>query len=83
MPTIEDQICDGIAEAMEAPRNSINEKSDHRTVEGWDSLRHFQLIAWLEREFDISFDDTEVELCVSVGAIVELVSRKLKRHGQP
>jgi acyl carrier protein len=51
-------------------------------VDGWDSLMHLNLIVALEKRFGIRFATAEIskmkETGQNVGALIELVNRKLK-----
>jgi acyl carrier protein len=41
--------------------NSINDKSSSDSIENWDSLKHMNLLVALEEEFDVEFDDVDLE----------------------
>ena len=41
--------------------NSINDKSSTDSIENWDSLKHMNLLVALEEEFDVEFDDVDLE----------------------
>ena len=41
--------------------NSINDKSLSDNIENWDSLKHMNLLVALEEEFDVEFDDVDLE----------------------
>jgi acyl carrier protein len=45
-------------------------------VDAWDSLSHFNLIAAVEREFNVRFTIAEVASLKNVGNLVELVEKK-------
>lgn len=47
------------------------------TVEGWDSVRHVELVVALEERFGCMFDPDEVPDLTSLRAIEDIV----KRHG--
>lgn len=46
-------------------------------VDGWDSLRHIELVNEIEREFNVKFSMKEVLSFISVKAIVERLSEKI------
>ena len=39
----------------------INNESSSDNIEKWDSLNHMNLIVALEEEFEIEFDDNDIE----------------------
>ena len=41
--------------------NLINDKSSSDSIENWDSLKHMNLLVALEEEFDVEFDDVDLE----------------------
>ena len=41
--------------------DSINNDSSPDNIENWDSLKHMNLIVALEEDFDIEFDDNDIE----------------------
>ena len=41
--------------------DSINNESSPDNIENWDSLKHMNLIIALEEDFDIEFDDNDIE----------------------
>jgi acyl carrier protein len=46
-------------------------------VPGWDSLTHVNVIAAVEREFDVRFKSLEVIRLKNIGDLQALVDRKL------
>ncbi len=46
-------------------------------TEGWDSLRHIELILHLERTLGIRFESSEIEKTTRFGALGEIVAQKL------
>lgn len=53
---------------------SLSDESTPDTVDGWDSLRHVQLIVALEEELDIQFTSDDLDRLHSVGEIVRAVA---------
>jgi acyl carrier protein len=45
-------------------------------VEGWDSIRHVELIFCLERAFGIRFRTGEMARLKNVGEMVDLIARR-------
>ena len=61
------------------PQDSITAHTSPDTVKGWDSLRHMNLIAAIEEEFDVELTDEEVVDCSSFGLASEILAIKVKR----
>jgi acyl carrier protein len=58
-----------VAQAFGVEPDSIDESSSPETVEGWDSMGHLNLIAALEKRFNISIDIGDAMEMVSVERI--------------
>lgn len=56
----------------------VNENTDQKNCDAWDSLRHLNLIIELEDEFNISFEPEEIAQLKSISLIEQLISQKLK-----
>lgn len=56
----------------------VNENTDQKNCDAWDSLRHLNLIIELEDEFNISFEPEEIAQLKSIALIEQLISQKLK-----
>ena len=65
MSTLEDVV----AQAFGVELDTIDESSSPETVEGWDSMGHLNLIAALEKRFNVSIDIGDAMEMVSVGRI--------------
>ncbi|HXH41290.1 MAG TPA: acyl carrier protein [Thermoanaerobaculia bacterium] len=57
----------------------ISRESNARSVEGWDSLAHINLIASIEQELHIRFALGELQDLKNVGEMIDLIERKLRR----
>jgi acyl carrier protein len=66
-----------VAEVMEVAPEEVARDSTNTSLERWDSLRHLKLIAALGDTFDIEIDDDEIEDCLAVAGILDLVAGKL------
>ena len=51
-----------VAQAFGVEPDGIDESSSPETVEGWDSMGHLNLIAALEKRFNISIDIGEMKV---------------------
>ena len=58
-----------VAQAFGVEPDGIDESSSPETVEGWDSMGHLNLIAALEKRFNISIDIGDAMEMVSVERI--------------
>ena len=56
----------------------INEESSADTVENWDSFNHMNLILALEDEFEVRFDDINIEDFLSYSLICCVVNGKIR-----
>ncbi|MBE0644915.1 MAG: acyl carrier protein [Bacteroidetes bacterium] len=54
----------------------IPDGSSPDTIQGWDSLKHLNLVTALEEEFDVEFTDTEVVECTSPAMAKEILKLK-------
>jgi len=54
-------------------RDSLTAKD----IDGWDSLSHISLIVAIEREFHIKFQLAELKHLKDVGALLDLVVKKI------
>ena len=57
----------------------VTRESSARTVDGWDSLAHINLVSSIEQEFHIRFALGELETLQNVGDMIDLMHRKLGR----
>ena len=62
-------VTEVVAQAFGVEPDSIEESSSPETVEGWDSMGHLNLIAALEKRFNISIDIGDAMEMVSVAQI--------------
>jgi acyl carrier protein len=66
-------IEDVVAQVFIVDRESVDAGSSPETVEGWDSMGHLNLIAALEKRFDVSIDIGDAMEMVSVQRIREIL----------
>lgn len=52
-------------------------------VPEWDSFNHINLIVSIEAEFRITFQTAELEAMHNVGALAEMIRKKLAAEGRP
>mgnify|MGYP005635042501 CR=1 FL=1 len=58
---MENRIKKVMSDVFNIDIESINNDSSPDNIENWDSLKHMNLIVALEEEFDIEFDDNDIE----------------------
>jgi acyl carrier protein len=62
-----------VARVFGADPGSLNATSSPESVEGWDSMGHLNLVAALEKEFEVSIDIGDAMEMVSVRRIREIL----------
>ena len=62
---------------MSAESINIKESSTPADVEGWDSLKHIELIINIEAYYNIKFTTTEIMGLVNIGTIIGLINKKI------
>ena len=62
---------------FETDLSMINESASPETIENWDSLKHMNLIAVLEEEFNITFSDDEIIEMLSYELIIKIMKEKM------
>jgi acyl carrier protein len=75
---MDEKIKTVVARVLEIDPSLVNEQTSPGNVRGWDSLTQMNLVAALEDEFAIEFDDTEYEQMVSYPVIVAIVKSYLE-----
>jgi acyl carrier protein len=69
--SLRDRVVRVTSQVLNLPAEAITEESSPRTVEGWDSLGHMNLMLALEEEFGVQFSDERILQLLSVGTIVQ------------
>lgn len=57
----------------------LNDATTAQDVEGWDSLKHIDLIMAIEAHYRIRFNVREVQRLHNVGALVDLIENKTSK----
>ena len=65
-----------MAKLFRIPEDSINEETSMEAVNGWDSLRHIELITQLEDKFGLTFEMEEIIEMTNFSKIIEMLGRK-------
>jgi acyl carrier protein len=66
-----------MASVFEIDEKEINEESSSETIDTWDSMMHMNLIAALEEEFEVEFDEEEIIEMMDYRSILEVLSKQL------
>jgi acyl carrier protein len=63
-----------VSNILDIQVSEINDQSSMKTVTTWDSLRHIQLIAAIEDEFQITFSMEDMTTMINYPMISQKVS---------
>lgn len=74
---MEDKIIELIARVLNVPKDDVTLETEIGELDEWDSLRNVQIIAQLEKEFDVKITPDMIMDLEDVSDIVGLV-RELK-----
>ncbi len=74
---MENRIKEIISVVFETDLSMIDDNASPETIENWDSLKHMNLIAVLEEEFNITFTDNEILEMLSYKLVLRKVKEKL------
>jgi acyl carrier protein len=72
------QIKEIFAEVLEIDPNLVTESSTIENLDGWDSMKHLELVLAIESKFQINFQPHEVILLNSVERIINGICNKKK-----
>jgi acyl carrier protein len=67
-----------MATVLRVPADSINDDTSMDTVEGWDSLKHMNLVLAIEEEFKVSIPDEDAANITSY-PLIKLVLAEVLR----
>ena len=73
---MEDRIKQVMSDVFNIDVNSINNDASTSNTEGWDSLKHMNLIIALEEEFNIEFTDEEIIDSMNYALILNIIEAK-------
>lgn len=62
-----------VSQVFNIPLDQVNEDSSPDTIQGWDSLKHMNLVLTLEEEFGIQFAEEQVVEMLNVALLVEAI----------
>ena len=73
MKNIEQIIC----ETLKLPKDfKLSDDMTYKDIDNWDSLSQMELIATIEKEYNIEFDFEDMISLNSIGKIKEIVNNK-------
>lgn len=75
---MENKIKQIMSAVFETDISNITDEASPDTIDNWDSLRLINLVAALEEEFDIEFEEEEIVEMLNFKLISILVSEKLQ-----
>jgi acyl carrier protein len=64
------------------PSISLRPEMTAADVPEWDSFNHINLIVSIEAEFRVKFQTAELEAMHNVGALVDMIQKKLAEQGR-
>ena len=76
---MEEKLKNIFSELFKIDKNTVNPNSSINNIERWSSLMHFKLIAMIEEEFKINFNEEEFIRLTSFAEIVKVLSKKVNR----
>jgi len=65
-----------IAKILNIQEKNIFFTASVNDFENWDSLNHFKIIIELEKEFELKFSPSEIEIMIDVNKIINLIELK-------
>ncbi len=75
--SVRDRMNKVFREIFEDPAISLKDETTAQDIEGWDSLRHIDLIMQLEEEFGLRFTVDDITGLKNVGEMIAMLERKL------
>ena len=75
--TVNERIRNLLAQVLQIPVGNVVDDLTMSNIEAWDSLKHMELIASLERTFGIEFNFDEI---VAMRSVLE-IKRVLRQRG--
>ena len=76
MIRLEKKLYKILSQVLNVPIEQINNESSPDTIDGWDSLKHMNLVLAIEQEFNIQFTEEQIFEMLNVA----LIKESLKEH---
>ena len=77
MSDIDQRIKSVLSVVFGIDEKEINEDSANDNIEAWDSLNHMTMVVALEEEFELEFDEDDIENLLNFKLIRIIVEEKL------
>ena len=76
-PEIMEKIGDLLADILDEDEIKLKDETVADEVDGWDSVTHVKLILAIEDFYGIRFESDEIAAPENVGALADLIGKKL------
>jgi acyl carrier protein len=76
---LEERIKATMSSILMVPIESLNENSSKDNVDGWDSLKHMNLLLALEEEFKVTIPDEDAANITSFKLIKLIISDQINQ----
>jgi len=74
---IREKITELLSDILDDEDLVLEDSTLASNVDGWDSVNHIKLIVAIEAEYGIRFDTEEATAPENVGALVNLIAKKI------
>lgn len=74
---MENRIISVMASVLGVNQSTINDDTSPDTIEGWDSLKHLNLVVAIEEEFNINLSSEEVGEMMNYKLIRLIIKEKI------
>ena len=68
---MKDRVFKVISQVLNVPLDQISEETSLDSIEGWDSLKHINIILALEEEFSVQFHEEQIMEMLNIELIFE------------
>lgn len=72
---IEQRVKTLLAKVMRVDVATVTADASTDSMVAWDSLNHIKLVLALEEEFDLAFDESQIEKMTSVAKVVSVIAQ--------
>lgn len=73
-----DRLTKVFRESFDDPSLQIKDNYNAKSIPGWDSLMHINLIVGIEEEFDITFSTAEIAEFKCIGDVKKVILQRAK-----
>lgn len=78
MIDIKTKIKEVLSNVLELDESKITDSFSQNEFEGWDSIKHLNLILVLEEVFSLQIDDDDIQNLISLNKIQDYIESHLK-----